>query len=96
MGGQGKADKDTYKTSEIYINPKNSNNSNNMAEDESKNEVIEEAKEEKESHDDKEVEKSDFQDIVNKNMETLTDVVQSLAETQKSVGTTLEGIDNRL
>ena len=70
-----------------------------MAEEESKKEVIEEteAKEEKEeSHDEKEEVEKSFRDTVKANMETLTDVIQSLAETQKAVGSTLEGIDGRL
>ena len=93
MGGQGKADDDTYKT-EIYINPTKVKYNNNMAEDESKEIEETEAKEEKEDSKE-EVEKS-FQEAVKSNMDTLTDVVQSLAETQKSVDSTLQGIDNRL
>ena len=69
-----------------------------MAEEESKKEVIEEteAKEEKEESNGKEEVEKSFQETVKANMETLTDVIQSLAETQKAVGTTLEGIDGRL
>ena len=94
LGGQAKADKDTNKDDEIYINPKNQQSDNNMTE-ESEKKIENEDKEEKEdSEESNEVEKSI--DGINKNMETLTDVLQSLAETQKSVGTTLEGIDNRL
>jgi len=94
LGGQGKADDDAYKSSEIYINSKNQGSNNNMAEEESKKETFEEAEDEKEESKE-EVEKS-FEETVNKNMDTLTDVIQSLAETQKSVDSTLQGIDNRL
>ena len=69
-----------------------------MADDnESKENYDEEEKdsEEEESSEKEEVEKS-FQETVKSNMEVLTDVVQSLAETQKSVESTLGGIDNRL
>ena len=69
-----------------------------MADDnESKENYDEEEKdsEEEESSEKEEVEKS-FQQAVKSNMEVLTDVVQSLAETQKSVDSTLTGIDNRL
>jgi hypothetical protein len=58
-------------------------------------EDVYEAKDEKEESHEEEVEKS-FEETVNKNMDTLTDVIQSLAETQKSVDNTLQGIDNRL
>jgi|TARA_R110002051_G_scaffold325527_1_gene428582 hypothetical protein len=94
LGGQGKADEEAYKSSEIYINSKKQRSGKNMAEEESKKETFEEAKDEEEESQE-EVEKS-FQETVNKNMETLTDVIQSLAETQKSVENTLGGIDNRL
>jgi len=69
-----------------------------MADDnESKENYDEEEKdsEEEESSEKEEVEKS-FQQAVKSNMEVLTDVVQSLAETQKSVDSALNGIDNRL
>ena len=70
-----------------------------MADDnESKENYDEEEKdseEKEESSDKEEVEKS-FHETVKSNLEVLTDVVQSLAETQKSVGSTLDGIDNRL
>jgi len=70
-----------------------------MADDnESKENYDEEEKdseEKEESSEKEEVEKS-FQNAVKSNMEVLTDVVQSLAETQKSVDSTLTGIDNRL
>ena len=92
LGGQGKADKDTNKDNEIYINPKKEESNNNMADETEKK--IENEEEEEETEESKEVEKS-FDDI-NKNMETLTDVIQSLAETQKSVDNTLQGINGRL
>ena len=69
-----------------------------MADDnESKENYDEEEKdsEEEESSEKEEVEKS-FQQAVKSNMEVLTDVVQSLAETQKSVDSALDGIANRL
>ena len=94
LGGQAKADKESNKDNEIYINPKKEESSNNMAEDESKEIEETEAKEDKEDSNE-EVEKS-FQEAVKSNMDTLTDVVQSLAETQKSVDNTLQGIDTRL
>ena len=98
LGGQGKADSDTYKSDEILINSKKEESDKDMAEEESKKEVIEEteAKDEKEESQDKEEVEKSFRDTVKSNMETLTDVIQSLAETQKAVGSTLDGIDNRL
>jgi len=55
-------------------------------------------KDEKSSDDDSkdEIEKSDFQEAIKSNISTLTDVIKSLAETQKDVSSTLVGIDDRL
>ena len=55
----------------------------------------EKSSEEEEKKDD-EVEKSDFQEAIKSNINTLTDVIKSLAETQKDVSSTLVGIDDRL
>ena len=53
---------------------------------------------EKSSDDDKkdEEENSDFKDSIKSNMSTLTDVIKSLAETQKDVSHTLGSIEDRL
>ena len=94
MGAPSRGDKDTYKDNEIYINSKKPRSSNNMAEEEVNSKENEENVDEEKTEEEK-VEKS-FQETVKSNMEVLTDVITSLAETQKSVETTLGGIDNRL
>jgi len=66
--------------------------------EDNKSDKIEEETEEKtseEKEEAKDVEKA-FQESVNKNLDTLTDVIKSLAETQKDVSGTLVGIDSRL
>ena len=93
MGKQAGADDESYK-SEIYINTPKVKYSNNMAEEEVNSKENEENVDEEKTEEEK-VEKS-FQETVKSNMEVLTDVITSLAETQKSVETTLGGIDNRL
>ena len=86
LGGQGSTKDDTYKNSENYINSgkeesdKDMENNTESKQDESYNEV----------------EKSDFQEAIKTNISTLTDVIKSLAETQKDVSSTLVGIDDRL
>ena len=95
LGGQAKADKESNKDNEIYINPKKEESNNNMAEESYENEDKEEKSENKEESDSEEVEKS-FQEAVKSNMDVLTEVVQSLAETQKSVSESLDNIDARI
>ena len=94
-GGQGSTNDDTYKNSENYINSNNQDSAKDMEEDKSKD-IENEEKDEKSSDDDEKAEKSDFQETVKSNIDTLTDVIKSLAETQKDVSSTLSNIDDRL
>ena len=94
-GGQGSTNDDTYKNSENYINSNKQDSAKDMEEDKSKD-IENEEKDEKSSDDDEKVEKSDFQETVKSNIDTLTDVIKSLAETQKDVSSTLSNIDDRL
>ena len=101
LGGQGstkeKEDDESYKNSENYINSDKEDSDKDMDKDTS---TISKAEEEKSSEEeekkDDEVEKSDFQEAIKSNISTLTDVIKSLAETQKDVSSTLVGIDDRL
>ena len=93
-GGQGSTKDDTYKSSENYINSDIKESDKDMEEDKSKD--IKNEEDEKSSDDEKDVEKSDFQETVKSNIDTLTDVIKSLAETQKDVSSTLSNIDDRL
>jgi len=93
-GGQGSTNDDTYKNSENYINSHNQDSAKDMEEDKSKD--IKNEEKDEESSDDEKVEKSDFQETVKSNIDTLTDVIKSLAETQKDVSSTLSNIDDRL
>ena len=93
-GGQGSTKDDTYKNSENYINSENEDSDKDMDKDTSNNHSEEEQSSEEEKDD--EVEKSDFQEAIKSNISTLTDVIKSLAETQKDVSNTLVGIDDRL
>ena len=104
-GGQGstkeKEDDKTYKNSENYINTENEDSDKDMDKDTSNKISKNEDEDEKSSSDeeskkDDEVEKSDFQEAIKSNISTLTDVIKSLAETQKDVSSTLVGIDDRL
>ena len=95
LGGQGSTKDDTYKNSENYINSGKEESDKDMVENTSNNESNSEQSEEEEKKDD-EVEKSDFQEAIKSNISTLTDVIKSLAETQKDVSSTLVGIDDRL
>ena len=97
-GNISRGDKDTNKDSEIYINPNKPRSSNNMSSEEESKQVIEDSEEEDSKEEKSESEEANkaFQETVKSNLDTLTDVIQSLAETQKSVGSTLDGIDNRL
>jgi hypothetical protein len=95
LGGQGSTKDDTYKNSENYINSGKERSDKDMVENTSNNESNSEQSEEEEKKDD-EVEKSDFQEAIKSNISTLTDVIKSLAETQKDVSSTLVGIDDRL
>lgn len=94
-GGQGSTNDDTYKNSENYINSNKQDSAKDMEEDKSKD-IENEEKDEKSSDDDEKVEKSDFQQTIKSNIDTLTDVIKSLAETQKDVSSTLSNIDDRL
>jgi len=94
LGGQGvpkekedeKDDDKDEKDNENYINSETEESDKDMENNtESKND---------ESYN--EVEKSDFQEAIKSNISTLTDVIKSLAETQKDVSSTLVGIDSRL
>ena len=91
LGGQGtpkeKEDEDKKdKDNENYINSEKEESDKDMENNtESKND---------ESYN--EVEKSDFQEAIKSNISTLTDVIKSLAETQKDVSSTLVGIEDRL
>ena len=96
LGAPSRADSDTYKNDENFINSENDKSDKNM--EDNKSDKIEEETEEKtseEKEEAKDVEKA-FQESVNKNLDTLTDVIKSLAETQKDVSGTLVGIDSRL
>ena len=104
-GGQGstkeKEDDKTYKNSENYINSDKEESDKDMDKDTSNKISKNEDEDEKSSSDeeekkDDEVEKSDFQEAIKSNISTLTDVIKSLAETQKDVSSTLVGIDDRL
>jgi hypothetical protein len=100
-GGQGstkeKEDDKTYKNSENYINSDKEEPDKDMDKDTSnkisKTEKSEEEKDDDEERNDK---NASFQEAVKSNLNTLTDVIKSLAETQKDVSSTLVGIDDRL
>jgi hypothetical protein len=94
LGGQG-APKGLIKDSENFINMKNDKSGKDM-EDNKSDKELKDDKEEKSSEDEEEVEKSNFQESIKANMNTLTDVIKSLAETQKDVSSTLVSIDDRL
>jgi hypothetical protein len=100
LGGQGstkeKEDDDSYKNSENYINSDKEDSDKDMDKDTSTISKTEESDEENKDEDDEELAKSDFQEAIKSNINTLTDVIKSLAETQKDVSTTLVGIDDRL
>ena len=71
---------------------------NNMVEEDNSNTQVEEVAKSDSSEvakSDNEVEKS-FQESVKSGFDTLTEVVQSIAETQKATQETLSGLDNRL
>ena len=55
-----------------------------------------EQSEEEETKDDETNKSFEFQEAIKSNISTLTDVIKSLAETQKDVSSTLVGIDDRL
>ena len=101
LGGQGvPKEKKLKKSSENYINSLNKDSGKDMDKDTS---TISKTEEEKSSEDEEkkdEVEREDknasFQEAIKSNIGTLTDVIKSLAETQKDVSSTLVGIDDRL
>ena len=106
LGGQGstkeKEDDESYKNSENYINSDKEDSDKDMDKDTSnkisKNEDEDEksSSDEESKKDEEELAKSDFQEAIKSNISTLTDVIKSLAETQKDVSSTLVGIDDRL
>lgn len=102
LGGQGstkeKEDDESYKNIENYINSDKEDSDKDMDKDTSTiSETEEEKSSEEKENEDKEANKSfEFQESIKSNISTLTDVIKSLAETQKDVSTTLVGIDDRL
>ena len=101
LGGQGstkeKEDDESYKNSENYINSDKEDSDKDMDKDTSTISKTEESDEENKDEEDDKVDKSfEFQESIKSNISTLTDVIKSLAETQKDVSTTLVGIDDRL
>ena len=105
LGGQGstkeKEDDESYKNSENYINSDKEDSDKDMDKDTSTISKTEEEDEksssEEKENEDKEANKSfEFQEAIKSNISTLTDVIKSLAETQKDVSSTLVGIDDRL
>jgi len=97
LGGQGVPKEKEDKDSENYINSEKETSDKDM-EDKNSNKEYKDEKDEKSSNDDKkdEEEQSDFQESIKSNMSTLTDVIKSLAETQKDVSHTLGSIEDRL
>ena len=101
LGGQGstkeKEDDESYKNSENYINSDTEDSDKDMDKDTSTISKTEESDEENKDEEDDNIDKSfEFQEAIKSNISTLTDVIKSLAETQKDVSTTLVGIDDRL
>jgi hypothetical protein len=97
LGGQGSTKDDTYKNSENYINSDKEDSDKDMVKDTSNEQSDSEQSEEEETKHDEKVDKSfEFQEAIKSNISTLTDVIKSLAETQKDVSSTLVGIDDRL
>ena len=99
LGGQGvpKEKEDDDKDSENYINSVKEESDKDMDKNTSTiSKTDEEKSSEEEEKKDDEVEKSSFQEAIKSNISTLTDVIKSLAETQKDVSSTLVGIDDRL
>ena len=97
LGGQGSTKDDTYKNSENYINSDKEDSDKDMVKDTSNEQSDSEQSEEEEKKNDEKVDKSfEFQEAIKSNISTLTDVIKSLAETQKDVSSTLVGIDDRL
>jgi len=90
LGGQGVPKE---KDSENYINSETKESDKDMDKDTSNNNSKDDKSEEE---NDDEVEKSDFQEAIKSNISVLTDVIKSLAETQKDVSSTLGNIDERL
>ena len=100
-GGQGstkeKEDDESYKNSENYINSETEESDKDMEEKDSDKEYKDEEDKKSSDNDKKdEEENSDFKNSIKSNMSTLTDVIKSLAETQKDVSHTLGSIEDRL
>jgi hypothetical protein len=96
LGGQGSTKDDTYKSSENYINSDKEDSDKDMVKDTSNEQSDSEQSEEEETKDDETNKSFEFQEAIKSNISTLTDVIKSLAETQKDVSSTLVGIDDRL
>ena len=99
LGGQGapKEKEDDNKDNENYINSETEESDKDMEEKDSDKEYKDEQDEESSDDDKKdEEENSDFKNSIKSNMSTLTDVIKSLAETQKDVSHTLGSIEDRL
>ena len=96
LGGQGSTKDDTYKSSENYINSDKEDSDKDMVKDTSNEQSDSEQSEEEEKKNDETNKSFEFQEAIKSNISTLTDVIKSLAETQKDVSSTLVGIDDRL
>ena len=96
LGGQGSTKDDTYKNSENYINSDKEDSDKDMVKDTSNEQSDSEQSEEEEKKNDETNKSFEFQEAIKSNISTLTDVIKSLAETQKDVSSTLVGIDDRL
>lgn len=94
QGSTSRGDKDSYKNDGNYINMRNDKSDKDM-EDNKESENVTKEVQTSEVKKEEEVVNS-FQESVKANLDTLTDVIKSLAETQKDVSSTLEGIDTRL
>jgi hypothetical protein len=97
LGAPSRGDSDTYKNDENYIKVEKDESDKDMEDKESDKELKDD-KEEKSSEDDKKTEEVDksFQETIKSNIDILTDVIKSLAETQKDVSGSLENINSRL
>jgi len=95
IGGQG-----APKNTENYINSTYKDSGKDMEDIQKSGKELKDDKEEESSKDEEKVERQDknasFQEAIKSNISTLTDVIKSLAETQKDVSSTLVAIDDRL
>lgn len=97
--GASKKKKELNKSSENYINITKVKSDKDMEDirktEEEKDEEVSSKDEKDDKEEDKE-EKTDFQESIKSNINTLTDVIKSLAETQKDVSSTLTEQNNAL